>query len=62
MNNYKQNVTKTEMESVSNLAEDTCDEPGCGMTILVDKDLKERGRKSRCVSCLMKSKLKKKEL
>lgn len=55
--NYKQCATKTEMEAVSNLVEDTCADPKCGMTILVDKDLKDKGRKSHCTACLMRHKL-----
>lgn len=49
-------VTKTEMEAMSNMAEDTCAEPTCGMTIWVDKDLKEQGRKSKCMPCLVRAK------
>jgi hypothetical protein len=45
------------MSAFTNMVEDTCSEPGCEMTILVEKDLKEQGRKSRCVACLMRSKL-----
>lgn len=59
INNYRQRATKSEMEAVSNLVEDTCADPNCGMTILVDKDLKEKGRKSHCISCLMRHKLNK---
>lgn len=40
-----------------NLVEDVCSEPGCGMSILVDKDLKEQGRRSHCVACLMRNKI-----
>lgn len=55
----QERVTKTDLESVSNLVEDHCVEPNCGMTILVDKDLKQQGRKSRCTACLMRLKLSK---
>jgi hypothetical protein len=54
---YKRAVTRSDMQSFANLVEDSCSEPGCGMTILVEKDEKERGRKSRCTSCIMRSKM-----
>ena len=54
---YRRTATKSEMECVANLAEDICSEPACGMTILVDKDLKEQGRKSLCTACLMRLKM-----
>lgn len=54
---YKTRATKSEMEAVANLAEDTCSEPSCGMTILVDKEDKAAGRKSRCMACLMRTKM-----
>jgi hypothetical protein len=55
-------VTKTEMAAVNDLAEDTCSEPGCGITIMVEKDFKLQGRKSRCISCLMRDKVAKGEI
>jgi hypothetical protein len=59
---YKNRTTRRDLQSFANLAEDVCSEPGCGMTILVDKDDKERGRKCHCVSCLMRNKLTKGEV
>lgn len=50
-------ATVREMESFANLVEDNCSDPKCGMTILVDKDLKKHGRKSLCNACLMRTKL-----
>lgn len=55
--NQRRAVTVREMESFANLAEDVCSDPACGMTILVDKDLKEQGRKSYCSACLIRNKL-----
>lgn len=54
---YKRAVTRSDMESFANLVEDTCADPLCGMTIMVDKDMKEQGRKSRCMSCIMRTKM-----
>lgn len=54
---YQTRTTRRDLHSFANLAEDVCSEPGCGMTIIVDKDDKEAGRKSHCVSCLMRNKL-----
>lgn len=50
-------VTK-QMKTVTNdLVMDTCAEPDCGMTIMVEKSDKEHHRKSRCVACLMRTKM-----
>ena len=54
---YKERATVTTLRAVTNLAEDTCSEPGCEMTILVDKHDKEQGRGSQCTSCLMRNKI-----
>lgn len=54
---FKNRVTRSDLHAVSNLVEDTCSEPGCAMTILVDRDLKEQGRKSRCMACIMRNKI-----
>jgi hypothetical protein len=51
---FKQRATRPDMQA---LTEDQCAEIGCGMTILVDKEDKEQGRRSRCVACLMRNKL-----
>jgi hypothetical protein len=53
---FRQKVTRTDVESVANLAEDICAEPSCGMSIWVDKDLKAQGRKSKCMPCLVLAK------
>jgi hypothetical protein len=55
--NFQNRITKREIPAASNLVEDICSEPTCGITIFVDKDDKTTGRKSRCTACLMRSKL-----
>ena len=52
-----QRATLTELEISSLLVEDICVEPGCGTTILVDREDKLAGRQSRCTACIMRSKL-----
>lgn len=54
---YKSRATVTSMRAITNLVEDTCSEANCGMTILVDKQDKENGRRSQCMSCLMRNKI-----
>lgn len=54
---YKQRATRSDMRAITNLVEDTCSEKGCEMSILVDREDKEQGRRSRCVSCLMRNKI-----
>lgn len=49
-------ATKTDLEVLSNLIEDKCAEVDCQMSIWVDKDLKEQGRQSRCMPCLIRTK------
>ena len=53
---FKSRVTR-KMQALSDLVEDVCSEPGCEMTILVEKEFKEQGRQSRCIACLMRSKI-----
>jgi len=45
------------MESLANLVEDYCAEPSCRMSILVEKDDKQTGRKNLCTACLMRQKM-----
>jgi len=54
---FKTRVTRNDLHAATNLVEDTCAEVGCEMTILVNKDLKEQGRQSRCTACIMRSKI-----
>lgn len=49
-------VTKTNIEVDKSLAMDICCEPDCGMSIMVEKGDKEKGRKSRCTACIMRAK------
>ena len=49
--------TVTELEAATNLVQDKCSHPKCGVTILVDRNDKIHGRKSLCTSCLMRQKL-----
>lgn len=55
-------VTRTDLRAFPNLVEDTCSDPNCGMTILVEQDHKQQGRKSRCMSCIMRAKMVKGEV
>ena len=55
--NAQTRVTRKMKAVDSNLVQDTCAEPSCGMAILVEKEDKAAGRKSRCVACLMRAKL-----
>lgn len=59
MNKDIQNrVTRRDMPAMdASMVEDNCSDATCGMTILVDKDLKEQGRKSRCMSCILREKM-----
>ncbi len=50
-------VTKTNMEVEQNLVLDTCSEPDCGISIMVERDDKVAGRKFRCTACLMRTKM-----
>ena len=55
--NPQTRVTRKLRAIESDLVQDTCSEPACGMTILVEKDDKAKGRKSRCTACLMRAKI-----
>jgi hypothetical protein len=56
--NIQNHVTRREMPAMDlHLVEDTCAETSCGITIMVDKDLKEQGRKSRCMPCILRDKI-----
>jgi hypothetical protein len=55
--NTQNRVTKKFRAIESDLVQDICSEPACGMTILVEKEDKTKGRKSRCMSCLMRAKV-----
>ena len=54
---YRRTLTRPEMETLSDLVEDKCANPKCGITIMVDRHDKESGRKSRCVSCVVRAKI-----
>lgn len=60
--NIQTRVTKKMRAFDSNLVEDVCSEPSCQMTILVEADDKAKGRKSRCMACLMRAKVARGEL
>jgi len=49
--------TKTMKAVESNVTITECCEPKCGMTILVEKDEVAQGRKTRCMACVMQSKM-----
>lgn len=55
--NLQNRVTKKLRAVDSDLVQDTCSERDCGMTILVEQEDKESGRKSRCTACLMRAKM-----
>ena len=57
--NRETKVTKTDLEIDNSMVLDTCCESGCGISVMVEKDMKEAGRKTRCTACLMRLKLKK---
>ena len=42
---------------VSNMAMDVCCEKDCNIPVMVDKDMKEKGRQTRCTSCFMRFKI-----
>lgn len=49
--------TTTSMKAVgAGMVADTCCEPDCGMSILVEPEEKDRGT-NRCISCMMRAKL-----
>lgn len=57
--NVEPKVTR-KMQAVNpNLVVETCCEPECATTILVDKDEKASGRQVRCVACMMRMKIQK---
>lgn len=59
---YQPKSTKKMQAVDCNLVQDSCSEKECGMTILVDKEDKAAGRKSRCMACLMRAKMAKGEI
>lgn len=55
--NYEPKITK-QMEAVNeNLTVDICGEADCGISVVVEKEHKASGRQTRCVSCLMRTKI-----
>ena len=56
-NNYQPLITRKMSAVTENLVEDTCSDARCGMTIWVEKDMKEAGQKSRCMACILRDKL-----
>lgn len=50
-------VTRRDFEMDASLALDVCCEPDCHITVMVERDMKEQGRKVRCIACMMKFKL-----
>lgn len=56
--NHDIHATRRDLRAVlADVVEDTCSESDCKMTILVDKNDKALGRKSRCMSCLVREKV-----
>lgn len=49
--------TKTNVEIDQTMDLDTCSEKDCGMSIMVEKELKLQGRKFRCTACLMRNRI-----
>lgn len=54
---YEPKATVKDMKIDPSMAMDACSD--CGIPVLVDKDLKDNGRQSRCTACLMRLKIKK---
>lgn len=54
---YEPKSTKTMKAVAANVVLDTCCEPACGMTILVEKEEKESHRQNRCMACIMLMKM-----
>ena len=54
---YEPKATVKDIKIDQTVAMDACSD--CSIPVLVDKDLKENGRKSRCTACLMRLKIKK---
>jgi hypothetical protein len=52
-------ITRSDFEMDTNLLLDVCCESDCNIPVTVDKDLKEKGRKTRCTACMIRFKLKK---
>lgn len=56
--NHDIHATRRDLRAVlSDVVEDVCSEPDCKMTILVERDHKAQGRKARCMSCLVREKV-----
>jgi hypothetical protein len=53
---YEPKATVKDIKIDPTMAMDTCSD--CDIPVLVDKDLKDNGRKSRCTACLMRLKIK----
>jgi hypothetical protein len=53
---YEPKVTVKDIKIDTSVTMDACSD--CGIPVMVDKDLKDGGRKSHCTSCLMRLKIK----
>ena len=51
---YEAKETVKDIKIDLSMTMDNCCEKDCGIPILVDKDLKDQGRKSRCTACMMR--------
>jgi len=50
-------ITRQIQKLDDDLELDTCVEPDCFVTIMVEKNDKIQGRQNRCTSCMMRNKL-----
>jgi hypothetical protein len=56
-NMYEPKVTKRDIEIDRSMVLDKCSEKDCGIPVMVEKDLRDKGRQTRCMACLMRFKM-----
>lgn len=56
---YEPKVTRKDIEIDRSMILDKCCEKDCGIPVMVEKDLKDQGRQTRCMACHMRFKLRK---
>jgi len=54
---YEPKVTRKDIEIDRSMVLDECCEKDCNIPVMVEKDLKDQGRKTRCMACLMRFKM-----